>query len=374
MRLSPPLVPRHPALHALGLLLLLSPMGVRAQPDDSPAARRLREADRDGDGLISRAEFPGPPALFGRLDRNRDDQLDQPEFAAGLEQAARNRPDGPHRAARVPEGTVVHRDLAYCSAGHPRQTLDLYVPHGATNAPLVVWIHGGAWQAGSKDNCRALPLLQHGYAVASLNYRLSQHARFPAQIEDCKAALRWLRVHGREHGVATDRIGVWGASAGGHLVALLGTSGDVSEFDVGEHTNVSSRVQAVCNWFGPSDFAVMDQQAGDTGRMRHNATDSPEAKLLGGPPEEKPKLAAKASPVTYVTADDPPFLHLHGDRDPLVPVGQSRLLHETLSKAGVESELLILEGAGHGGPEFESPEVKAKIVALFDRHLKPSAR
>src|SRR6185295_6679368 len=138
---------------------------------------------------------------------------------------------------RVPDGVKAHRDLVHVEGGHERHKLDLYLPERASEpSPLIIWVHGGGWQNGSKDGCPPLRsgYVRRGYAVASINYRLSGHAVFPAQIEDCKAAIRWLRAHAKEYGYDADRIGVWGASAGGHLVALLGTTSDVKDFDVGE--------------------------------------------------------------------------------------------------------------------------------------------
>jgi acetyl esterase/lipase len=271
---------------------------------------------------------------------------------------------------RLPEGAQVLRDVAYVPDGHERQKLDLYVPKDAKDAPLIVWVHGGGWQNGSKDRCPALPYLDEGYAVASVNYRLSHHAVFPAQLEDFKAAIRWLRANAARHGIDGNRIGVWGSSAGGHLVALLGTTGDVKEFDIGTHAAVSSRVQAVCDYFGPTDFLLMDEQAGGKGRFRHDAADSPESKLIGGPIRDHPDKVARANPVTYVSPGDAPFLIIHGDADHLVPVGQSRLLEAALKQAGVPCELVVLEGAGHGGREFNEPENQARVRAFFARHVK----
>src|SRR5579859_7847618 len=154
----------------------------------------------------------------------------------------------------LPSGTVVYRDLAYVTGGHPRQVLDLYMPHAAGPLPLIVWIHGGAFRMGSKDDPVPVAMLQQGYAIASLNYRLSQHALFPAQIEDCKAAVRWLRAHAATYGLDPSHIASWGESAGGHLAAMLGTAGHERGFDVGEHLEYSSRVQAVLDFFGPTDF------------------------------------------------------------------------------------------------------------------------
>lgn len=272
--------------------------------------------------------------------------------------------------ATLPAGARVIKDIAYVIDGHARQKLDLYLPAKGNNFPLIVWIHGGAWREGSKDNTRATWLLDEGYAVASVNYRLSQHASFPAQLEDCKAAIRWLRANAAQHGYDGNRIGVWGASAGGHLVALLGVTGDVKEFDKGANLQVSSRVQAVCDFFGPTDLTKMNEQAGARGRMDHDLPDSPESQLIGGPVQQNKEKAARANPLTYISKGDAPFLILHGDQDNLVPSGQSELLHAALSKAQLQSTLHVVKGAGHGGAEFETPEVRAMVKRFFAQHLR----
>lgn len=270
----------------------------------------------------------------------------------------------------MPEGTRVLRDIAYVPDGHERQKLDLYLPAGATNPPpLIIWIHGGAWKAGSKERSPALRFLRQGYAVASVNYRLSQHAIFPAQIEDCKAAVRWLRAHAKEHGLDPQRFAAWGSSAGGHLVALLGTSGDVKEFDTGENLGVSSRVQAVVDFFGPTDFTQMSKFSLTNAPFDHDAAGSPESQLIGGAVQQNKDKAAKANPITYVGKDDPPFLIMHGNRDNLVPYQQSELLRDALQEAGVEVTLKIIEGAGHG---FGGPEIDRQVTAFFEKHLKPA--
>jgi acetyl esterase/lipase len=273
-------------------------------------------------------------------------------------------------AQSLPAGTKAQRNLAYVTNGHERQRLDLFIPAGATNPlPLIIWIHGGAWQGGSKENCPALRYLERGYAVASINYRLSQHAIFPAQIEDCKAAVRWLRVHAKEHSLDPNRFAAWGSSAGGHLVALLGTSGDAKEFDVGENLHVSSRVQAVVDFFGPTDFTQMSKYSPPNAPFDHDAADSPEARLIGGAVQENKGKAARANPITYVSKDDPPFLIMHGDKDNLVPYQQSELLRDALVKAGVEVKLRIVEGAGHG---FGGRDIDQQVGDFFEKQLKPS--
>jgi len=203
--------------------------------------------------------------------------------------------------------------------------------------------------------------------VASINYRLSGEAKFPAQIEDCKAAIRWLRANAAQYGLDASHFGVWGSSAGGHLAALLGTSGEVKKWDAGERSDVSSRVQAVCDFFGPTDLA---QFVVTPGYESHAKADSPESKLLGGAVLENKDKAAAANPITYIDKDDPPFLIMHGEKDATVSPNQSQLLHDALQKAGVNSSLHFVAGARHGGPEFNDPKIVALVAAFFDQHLR----
>jgi acetyl esterase/lipase len=260
--------------------------------------------------------------------------------------------------------TQIHRDLEYVAGGHARNKLDLYLPAQADHPlPVIVWIHGGAWSAGSKEGCPAVPFANNGYAVASINYRLSQHAVFPAQIEDCKAAIRWLRANAKRYNLDAGHIGVWGASAGGHLVALLGTAGGVKELE-GTNGNLdeSSRVQCVVDWFGPTELTTMGEEGDKPG--------SPVALLIGGPAPENKEKARRASPLNYVSKDAAPFLIMHGDKDNIVPLRQSELLAEALKKAGVEVTLDVIKGNGHGGPGFNSPESQKLIETFFAKHLR----
>ena len=203
----------------------------------------------------------------------------------------------------------------------------------------------------------------------AINYRFSQHALFPAQIEDCKAAIRWLRANAAKYHLDPDHIGVWGASAGGHLVALLGTTGGVKEFE-GKDGNLdqSSRVQCVVDWFGPADMLTMGKLA--------DKPDTVVAKLIGGPVQDNQEKARAASPLTYVSKDSAPFLIMHGDKDDTVPLAQSEKLAAALKKAGVEVQLCVIKGNGHGGPGFTSPESWKLIEDFFAKHLgekKPPA-
>lgn len=270
-------------------------------------------------------------------------------------------------------GVKAHRDLVYVEGGHERHKLDLYLPEKADGPlPLLIWVHGGGWQNGSKDGCPPLRggYIERGYAVASINYRLSGHAVFPAQIEDCKAAIRWLRAHAQDYNLDAKRFGVWGSSAGGHLVALIGTSGDVKEFDVGANLDQSSRVQAVCDYYGPTDFTVFVT----TPKHESHATDSsPEAKLIGGAVMQNKDKAVRVNPITYVSKDDPPFLIVHGDKDPTVPINQSQLLFAALKQTRVSAHFHTIHGAGHGGPSFAGKDISDGVATFFDQRLKNSS-
>jgi acetyl esterase/lipase len=288
---------------------------------------------------------------------------------APAQQPGQPKPPAVKGASQLPKGTFIQRDVAY--GPHERNKLDLiYFPESDHPLPVIVWVHGGAWKAGSKDNSPALRFLARGYAVASINYRYSTQATFPAQIEDCKAAVRWLRANAKGFHLDADHFGAWGASAGGHLVALMGTAGDVKEFDnYGYNKGISSRVQAVCDWFGPTDFSKEAEQSGPNPVFDRTKPDAPEAELVGGPLAEHPDRVKRANPITYIKKDCPPFLIIHGDKDNIVPVGQSKLLDDALKAAGVESTLMIVPGAGHG-PGIDTPERFKQVEEFFDKHLK----
>ena len=285
--------------------------------------------------------------------------------------------DAPEKkGSQVPEGTRVEKDLEYGPHGVGNK-LDLYIPEKADKPlPLIIWIHGGGWTAGSKDGgVLGLGMLKLGYALASINYRLSQEEKYPAQIEDCKAAVRFLRANAKKYNLDPDHIGVFGASAGGHLVALLGATGGVKELEGdGPNQDVSSAVQAVVDWFGPTDMLKMKEECKEQPDIKWafdaDSADCPVGKLFGGPVQDHKELAEKANPIHYITKDAAPFLIMHGDKDNLVPLAQSRILDEALKAAKVESTLVVIEGNGHGGAGFVSVENLQKIVDFFDKHLK----
>jgi acetyl esterase/lipase len=270
-------------------------------------------------------------------------------------------------------------DLAYATVS-PAQKLDLYLPDGPGPFPTVLIVHGGAFMFGDKAHDISKPgtdqLLGRGYAVANVNYRLSGEARAPAQIQDAKTAVRWLRAHAEEYRLNPDKFGAWGSSAGGNLVALLGTSGGVAALEGAHlgHADRSSRVQAVVDWFGPTDFLQMDRQFGDAPcPADHDAPDSPESQLIGAPIQSRPDLVKAVNPITYVSPESAPFLIQHGTADCVVPPGQSCLLYEALLPAiGADKvELTLIEGAPHGGgPLFWADDNVEQVLGFLDRFLK----
>ncbi|HKP87984.1 MAG TPA: alpha/beta hydrolase [Blastocatellia bacterium] len=274
---------------------------------------------------------------------------------------------------------ITLRDIEYARAGDKSLKLDLHLPAGDGPFPVIVWIHGGGWTSGDKELSAAGAQLRQtarGYAVASINYRLSHEAKFPAQIEDCKAAVRWLRANASEHKLDPDRIAAWGSSAGGHLAALLGVSAgaDGLEGD-GGNLEYSSRVLAVVDWFGPVDLLKMnaDSLGFPCNLIDHNSPLSPESLLIGCAIQTCAEKAARANPITYASADDAAFLIMHGTDDCLVGPTQSQRLQNALRAAGVEASLKFIEGAGHGGSEFERAENRNLLDEFLDKHLSSQA-
>lgn len=270
----------------------------------------------------------------------------------------------------VPADVDLQRDVEYGKGGGRPLKMHILKPKTPPKGPMpvVVWVHGGGWRNGSRDSglARLAPFARRGYFCASIEYRLSGEAQFPAQIEDCKCAIRFLRAKATEFNLDPNRIGVWGGSAGGHLVALLGTSAGIKELEgQGGWQDQPSHVQAVCDYYGPSDLLRILS----TGAAKDNAK-SAVGLLLGGAVKDNKEKAALASPLTHVSKKSPPFLIVHGDKDPTVPLVQSTILRDALKKAGVEVGLLVIEGAGHGfkGPQLEQAE-KA-VAEFFDKHLR----
>ena len=268
---------------------------------------------------------------------------------------------------------TVQRDVTYCVASGVELKLDLYYPDRAEGPlPVAMYVHGGGWRSGDKSRgagMRDVPLLrERGYLVVSINYRLAPRWKFPAMIEDAKCAVRSLRAHAREWGLDPERIGVWGGSAGGHLVALLGTLPEGVFEGSGGYSEYSSRVQAVVDMFGPTDLP----------RLLEGASPNQQRliKEVFGTSDPGSEVLQAASPVHWVSSDDPPFLLLHGDRDPVVPLEQSQVFYERLREAGVPATLVVVRNAGHGfkptggTPKPNREEISQLIADFFDQHLR----
>jgi len=267
------------------------------------------------------------------------------------------------------------KDVAYASVSSA-QKMDIYMPEGDGPFPVVILIHGGAFLGGSKSDeaSNAAVLNANGYVAVSINYRLSGEAKFPAQIEDCKTSVRFLRANAAKYKINAEKIGSWGASAGGNLSALLGTTGNVAELEgssLGNQT-YSSAILASVDWFGPVNFLTMDAEATALGfTINTNSSASPESKLMGAAVQTIPDAVAKANPASYISADDAAFFIQAGSVDRNIPYTQSRNFYQALTPVkGSDASFELLEGAGHGGSQFSAAANLAKVISFFNKYLK----
>jgi acetyl esterase/lipase len=270
-----------------------------------------------------------------------------------------------------PSATPLLIDLVYCTSDDGvKLTMDVYKPSdGSGPFPTILYIHGGGWTSGDKTDGVGLffreELLRRGYIFTSINYRLAPKYSFPAPILDAKCAVRFLRENSEELDINPDRIGVLGGSAGGQLAALIATSQEMRDWDVGEFEGQSSQVAAVVDMFGPSDLLRMFQKSERLGFLQ----------IFGAASSDDPILKT-FSPVTYIDPTDPPFLILHGDQDLSIPLEQSQILYDTLIKNGVPVEMIIVKNAGHSfismGARIKPNmiELSQKVGEFFDQHLK----
>ena len=270
----------------------------------------------------------------------------------------------------------VLRDVEYAKIDEHSLTLDLYLPADPVTEqlpPLIVWVHGGAWRAGSKEKMPLGSLLEHGYAIASTNYRLSPVAKFPAQVHDIKAAIRFLRGQSdsKRWRYNKEKIIIAGSSAGGHLAALVGVTNGHKELEgtVGEFDSESSDVDAIIDLYGPTNFLTILKQSTPHGLgVRIPALQL----LLGAQPEKVPDLAKLASPIFHVDDNDPSLLMIHGDQDPQVPINQSHELEGAYqsSGSGERAQFEVIHGGQHGGEEFYDAERIHLITEFLTRVLK----
>ncbi len=328
--------------------------------------------DANKDGFLSPEELPqNLRKNFVRVDTNNDGKISKEEHLVVVNRNPRS--NDSKNAHPLADKIEMLMDLSYADTDNPRQRLDLYLPKKRSNdqpLPVVVYIHGGGWRNGDKNGGLnwVAPMLATGdYAGASIGYRLTGESQWPTQIHDCKAAIRWLKAHAKEYNLDEDKIGVIGTSAGGHLVSMLGTSGDVSSLEgsLGKHLDKSSNVACVVNLFGPENFITMQMQPSTIDRQ--STKDYPEALLLGGTISDRQDAAREASPVTHISKGDAPFFTAHGTNDPLVPFDQGKELHAALQLAGVSSLFQEMTDAGHG---FKSKVLDERIKQFFDLHLK----
>lgn len=271
-----------------------------------------------------------------------------------------------------PKGTVFHQNIPYAADTLKKHLLDIYLPpHASANTPLVIWIHGGAWDHNDKyadmgymtGTIKAI--VEKGYALASIDYRFSTNAIFPAQIQDCNQAIEFLYINASKYKLDKNRFAIIGFSAGGHLGSLLALSNnnDVPEFYVNKK-KPSFRIKVMLDFYGPSDFTLF------FGTSDIKDADNSIAKLLGNTPLLRPDISKAASPVTYVDKNDPPFFIVHGEKDPDVPRAQSYLLKSWLDLAHVQNELTIVKDAPHYGKMFDAEDIRNNLIAFLDKHMK----
>ena len=261
----------------------------------------------------------------------------------------------------------VIKDIEFAKVGGQSLKLDLYLPAKPKNAALVIWIHGGGWRNGTKEKCFITWLPEHGYAMASISYRLSNIAKFPAQLHDCKGAVRWLRAHAKQYGFNPDKFYVAGASAGGHLTALMATTSGHEKLEgtTGGNLKQSSAVQGAIDYYGATDFILRSK----TQPSRANEKGSVVYDLLGGGAHEKIKAAKLASACYHISKDDVPLLIFHGTMDKTVLIDQSQAIEKKYKKVGLSVEFHTIEDAGHGGNVFYSGENAKRLLKFLEKHL-----
>lgn len=317
-----------------------------AAQNDRRINNMISRQDSDKDGKISKQEWRWRKENFDKIDINKDGYITADELQKSLS------------GLRRPVDADIIKNVTYATVGGKKMLLDIYMPKNSKKPPvLLVWIHGGGWRNGSKNNVNRsfLDLVKEGYAVASIDYQLLGVPGIPQITYECKSAIRFLRANAKKYGYNADRIGIGGSSAGGHLVLLLGTSGGVKklEGEVGGNLDQSSSVQAVVDFFGPSDMLTQP-------KVKQQLTN----KVFI-------EFARLISPVVYVDKNDPPLLIYHGTADRTVPIQQSRIIYDKYKELGLEVTKHEIEGAGHGFKPAELPPDKAtkEMKEFFDKHL-----
>ena len=260
------------------------------------------------------------------------------------------------------------KDVVFAKTKAKDLKMDIYTPSGnKVNRPALMWIHGGGWKRGDRSNCILKWLTQHGFVVASISYRFSHEAKFPAQIHDCKAALRFLKANADKYGIDKTKIAVGGASAGGHLAALMATTSGDKYFDgkLGDYPNQITDTPAVIDFYGATDFLLRSKVQPDKTDKKGGVV----FELLGAAVSENKELARKSSAAYQVSANSAPLLIFHGDEDKVVLLPQSERIHQVYQSFDLISELHVLKGAGHGGKAFSSNKTKKLIIDFLNKHI-----
>ncbi|CAH1536739.1 Lipase [Vibrio owensii] len=277
--------------------------------------------------------------------------------------------------ANTLESAVVDKDIVFKTVKGREIKLDLYKPklQSAQPYPLLVWVHGGAWKRGSKD---AIPtknplllqsVIEKGYALAAVDYRLSGEASFPAPVQDINDALNFLHDHAQQYHIAADNFVMMGRSAGGHLAGFIGTTNAHSNIEFYEKPKY--QVKAVVSFFGPTDLLALGSKGGKSASKKSSVS-----RFLDDTPSSIPDIAKQASSTTYVNQNTPPFIQLHGTVDKRVPLSQSALLKAKLDEYGIENQLWIEEGVGHSAPVFDSKKYVPHVMAFLDKHFPVNSK
>jgi acetyl esterase/lipase len=276
-------------------------------------------------------------------------------------------------AKLFPAGTVTQANIPYANDTLKKHLLDIYLPSNASSStPLIVWVHGGAWMLNDKYADMSYMgntikgFIEKGYALASIDYRYSTTAVFPAQIQDCNQALEFLYQHAAEYHFDKNRIALIGFSAGGHLASLMGLSANdhvAAFYPAGMKPHF--KIRCVLDYYGPSELIALANNPDTAVNNSRNAL----SVLLGAMAVDRPDLARKASPVTYIDKNDPPFIIVQGEKDESVPNTQSKLLHAWLGLTGVKSQLIIVPNAPHYGVMFDTEDIRKEVFTFLEAHL-----
>lgn len=307
--------------------------------------------------------FFGQTLLFGKAGSETLASVFFPSFLAAAEAPVMSLSSRTTKGRALPAGVICHETIQYATRDTGPLYLDLYLPEKKDGKllPVIVWFHGGGWKSGNRKSCRLIWLAAEGFAVVSIDYRLSTVARWPAPLEDAREAIRVLRLRAKEWDLDPQRVVASGESSGANLAGVVGMAPRPAS------EPVSSHVSAVIDFYGTSDVASLPVNVPGPDKSEADLAATNGAKLLGGIVRDLPQLAREMSPLLLATSESPPILIVHGDQDQNVPLDQSQRLHARLQELGVSSRLIILPGAGHGGLAFLAPEIQGEVREFLQK-------